>query len=68
VKCDFTVLLGACVLIPMLLADTLLRSAAPLGLYLPKWSDEIMVEVSRTRQENFSLSAQRPCAAFWSRL
>ena len=26
---------------------------------LPKWSDQIMVEVSRTLQENFNLSAQK---------
>jgi hypothetical protein len=59
VKRDFTVLLDACVLVPMPLADTLLRLAAGPGLYLPKWSDQIMVEVSRTLQENFRLSAQK---------
>jgi hypothetical protein len=43
----------------MPLADTLLRLAAGPRLYLPKWSDRIMVEVSRTLQEKFSLSAQK---------
>ena len=39
------VVLDACVLIPMPLADTLLRLAAGPRLFLPKWSDQIMVEV-----------------------
>jgi hypothetical protein len=59
VKGDFSVLLDACVLVPMPLADTLLRLAAGPRLYRPKWSDQIMVEVSRTLQESFSLSAQK---------
>ena len=58
-KGERTVLLDACVLVPMPLADTLLRLAAGPRLYLPKWSDQIMVEVSRTLQENFSLSVQK---------
>jgi hypothetical protein len=48
VKQDLTVVLDACVLVPMPLADTLLRLAAGPRLYLPKWSDQIMVEVKRT--------------------
>jgi len=59
VKGEIPVLLDACVLVPMPLADTLLRLAAGPRLYLPKWSNQIMVEVSRTLQENFSLSAQK---------
>jgi hypothetical protein len=43
----------------MPLADTLLRLAVGSRLYRPKWSDQIMVEVSRTLQENFNLSAQK---------
>jgi hypothetical protein len=43
----------------MPLADTLLRLAAGPRLFWPKWSDQIMVEVSRTLQENFGLSAQK---------
>ena len=53
------VVLDACVLIPMPLADTLLRLAAGPRLFSPKWSDQIMVEVSRTLQENFGLSARK---------
>ena len=58
-KQDRTVVLDACVLVPMPLADTLLRLAAGPRLYLPKWSDQIMVEVTRTLQENFGLSPQK---------
>ena len=58
-KDDLAVLLDACVLIPMPLADTLLRLAAGPRLFNPKWSDQIMVEVSRTLQENFGLSPQK---------
>ena len=43
----------------MPLADTLLRLAAGPRLYLPKWSDQIMAEVTRTLQENFGLSPQK---------
>lgn len=52
---DFPVVLDACVLIPMPLADTLLRLAAR-RLYLPKWTDQIMAEVSRNLQDNFGLT------------
>ncbi len=58
-KSALPVVLDACVLIPMPLADTLLRLAAGPRLFLPKWSDQIMVEVTRTLQENFGLSAQK---------
>jgi predicted nucleic acid-binding protein len=59
VKGEIPVLLDACVLVPMPLADTLLRLATGPRLYLPKWSDQIMVEVSRTLQEKFGLSSQK---------
>jgi hypothetical protein len=59
VKRDLAALLDACVLVPMPLADTLLRLAAGPGIYLPKWSDQIMVEVSRTLQERFGLSPEK---------
>jgi hypothetical protein len=49
-KADLTVVLDACVPIPKPLDDTLLRLAASACLYLPKWSDEIMVVVPRTLQ------------------
>ncbi len=58
-KGNFTALLDACVLVPMPLADTLLRLAAGPHLYLPKWSDQIMIEVSRTLQQDFNLSREK---------
>ena len=54
-----TVVLDACVLVPMPLADTLLRLAAGPHLYVPRWSDQIMREVSRSLQEDFNLSAEK---------
>jgi hypothetical protein len=59
VKDKAVVLLDACVLVPMPLADTLLRIAAGPRLYVPKWSDRIMLEVSRTLQKNFGISAAK---------
>jgi PIN domain len=59
VKGQLTVMLDACVLIPMPLADTLLRLAASPGLYHPKWTDQIMMEVNRTLQEKFGLSVEK---------
>lgn len=46
-RSDYSAILDACVLLPMPLADTLLRMAETPRLYVPKWSDEIMDEVSR---------------------
>ena len=46
-RADYGVVLDACVLIPMPLADTLLRLAEAPRLYLPRWSDLIMDEVTR---------------------
>jgi predicted nucleic acid-binding protein len=40
--------LDACVLAPMPVADTLLRMAEPPALYEPRWTDEILAEVTRT--------------------
>jgi len=59
VRADFPVVLDACVLIPMPLADTLLRLAGGPRLYLPKWTDQIMAEVSRNLQETFGVTAQQ---------
>lgn len=55
----FPVLLDACVLIPMPLADTLLRLASAPRLYHAKWTDQIMTEISRNLQEKFGLSEER---------
>ena len=46
-RADYRVVLDACVLIPMPLADTLLRMAEAPRLYLPKWSRTIMGEVTQ---------------------
>lgn len=58
-KGNLTVVLDACVLIPMPLADTLLRLAGGPRLYLPRWSNQIMAEVSRSLQEDFGLSSEK---------
>ena len=58
-RADFPVVLDACVLIPMPLADTLLRLAGGPRLYLPKWTDQIMTEVSRNLQQNFGVTAEQ---------
>jgi predicted nucleic acid-binding protein len=46
-RADYRVVLDACVLIPMPLADTLLRMAEAPRLFLPQWSELIMHEVTR---------------------
>jgi len=43
----------------MPLADTLLRLAVGPRLYLPKWTDQIMAEVSRNLQANFAVTAEQ---------
>ena len=57
------VLLDACVLIPMPLADTLLRLYAGPGLFLPRWSDAIMAEVGRSLRRISGFQPRRPCIA-----
>lgn len=58
-KADYTVLLDACVLIPMPLADTLLRMAEAPRLYLPRWSSEIMSEVTRNLVAKIGISQEQ---------
>lgn len=55
---NFPVVLDANVLLPMPLADTLLRLGA-LRLYLPRWSEEIMAEVSRNLVEKFGKTTEQ---------
>ncbi len=43
----------------MPLADTLLRLAGDPRLYLPKWTVQIMAEVSRNLQENFGVTEEQ---------
>jgi predicted nucleic acid-binding protein len=45
-KFDYSVVLDACVILPMPLADTLLRMAETPRLYLPKWSDDTLKELT----------------------
>ena len=66
-RADYTVVLDACVLIPMPLADTLLRMAETPRLYLPKWSQTIMDEVTTAATRRILHSALKP-PAFSSRL
>jgi len=47
----YQVILDACVLVNAALRDTLLRLAEPPHLFLPRWSDDIIVEVRRTLQQ-----------------
>jgi predicted nucleic acid-binding protein len=58
-RADYRVLLDACVLIPMPLADTLLRMAEEPRLYVPKWSQSIMDEVARNLIEKWMLEPEK---------
>ena len=51
--------LDACVLIPMPLADTLLRLAEHPSLYEPKWSQEILAEVTRNLIHKWGMSPEK---------
>jgi predicted nucleic acid-binding protein len=44
---SYVAVLDACVLVPMPLCHTLLNLAEEPALYIPKWSEEILAEVSR---------------------
>ena len=58
-RSDYGVVLDACVLLPMPLADTLFRMAEQPRLYVPLWSDEIMDEVSRNLVTKLGLTAEQ---------
>ncbi len=51
--------LDACVLIPMPVADTLLRLAEPPALYEPRWTNEILAEVTRTLVGRFGKTREK---------
>src|SRR3978361_1336432 len=51
--------LDACVLVPMPLADTLLRLAEPPALFEARWSDDILLEVTRTLEGRFGKSPEK---------
>jgi uncharacterized protein YecA (UPF0149 family) len=65
-KADYRVVLDACVLIPMPLADTLLRMAEAPRLYLPKWSQTIMDEVTRNLVVKWQLAPEKALRREWS--
>ena len=56
---DARAVLDACVLIPMPLADTLLRMAEAPRLYLPKWSQTIMDEVTRNLIRKWDMAPEK---------
>lgn len=58
-RADYRVVLDACVLIPMPLADTLLRMAEEPRLYLPRWSQMIMDEVTRNLVAKWEMAPEK---------
>ena len=57
---SFSVVFDACILVPISLCDLLLRLAEDPALYKPKWSPEILGEVSRTLQSpKFNLGLEK---------
>jgi predicted nucleic acid-binding protein len=58
-RADYRVVLDACVLIPMPLADTLMRMSEAPRLYLPKWSQLIMDEVTRNLIAKWDMPAEK---------
>jgi predicted nucleic acid-binding protein len=58
-RADYRAVLDACVLIPMPLADTLLRMAEAPRLYLPKWSQAIMDEVTRNLVKKWNMEPEK---------
>jgi predicted nucleic acid-binding protein len=55
---EYTVLLDACVLVPMPLCETLLRLAEEPALYRPLWSDPILQEVGTALERMKYTAAQ----------
>jgi len=56
---DRPVVLDTCVLVGAGLRDTLLRLAETPALYVPRWSDDIIVELERTLQKRFGKSTEQ---------
>jgi predicted nucleic acid-binding protein len=59
VRADYSVVLDACVLIPMRLADTLLRMAEEPRVHLPKWSHMILDEVTRNLIKTWKMEPEK---------
>ena len=58
-KRRYAAVLDACVLVPMPLADTLLRLAEPPALFEARWTDDILTEVTRTLEGRFGKSPEQ---------
>ena len=58
-RADYRVVLDACVLISMPLANALLRMAEAPRLYLPKWSQTIMDEVTRNLIAKWGMAPEK---------
>lgn len=58
-RADYRAVLDACVLMPMPVADTLLRMAEDPRLYLRKWSYVIMDEVTRNLIEKLGMAPEK---------
>jgi predicted nucleic acid-binding protein len=56
---EYSVVLDACVLVPMALCDTLLRLAEEPALYRPFWSERILGEVAKALESQLRKSAQQ---------
>jgi len=52
----YQVVLDACVFVNAALRDTLLRLAEPPHLYLPRWSNDIILETVRTLETNLGVT------------
>jgi predicted nucleic acid-binding protein len=61
---DFQIVLDACVLVNAALRDTLLRLAEPPHLYLPRWSQDIMIETRRTLESRVGLTQEQTTHLF----
>jgi predicted nucleic acid-binding protein len=55
---EYSVVLDACVLVPMALCDCLLRLAEEPALYRPLWSEQILREVAKSLEEDFKRTPQ----------
>ena len=62
---EYSVVLDACVLVPMALCDLLLRLAEEPAMYRPLWSDQILTEMTRAMTAKLHRSSSE---AVWRRL
>jgi hypothetical protein len=56
---EYVVVLDACVLAPLPIADTLLRLAEEPAFYIPRWSPEILGEIERTLRSKFKYTDEQ---------